>query len=110
MNYIKAWQSLPEYGISLFVVRFTGKSKDELLGIANNRLMRMELNSGDHLKTWRYNTMKVGGSDLYNVNLSRACPRAFYYRLYSIYTGMERKLGSEAHDGPIRGGERQYCL
>lgn len=63
LNYIKAWQSLPEYGISLFVVRFTGKSKDELLGIANNRLMRMELNSGDHLKTWRYNTMKA-----WNVN------------------------------------------
>lgn len=59
MNYIKAWQSLPEYGISLFIVRFTGKSKDELLGIANNRLMRMDLHSGDHLKTWRYNTMKV---------------------------------------------------
>ncbi|XP_046829723.1 unc-112-related protein-like isoform X3 [Vespa velutina] len=63
LNYIKAWQSLPEYGISLFVVRFTGKSKDELLGIANNRLMRMELHSGDHLKTWRYNTMKA-----WNVN------------------------------------------
>lgn len=61
LSYIKAWQSLPEYGISLFVVRFTGKSKDELLGIANNRLMRMELHSGDHLKTWRYNTMKVSG-------------------------------------------------
>lgn len=59
LNYIKAWQSLPEYGISLFIVRFTGKSKDELLGIANNRLMRMDLHSGDHLKTWRYNTMKV---------------------------------------------------
>ncbi|XP_014613978.1 PREDICTED: unc-112-related protein [Polistes canadensis] len=63
LNYIKAWQSLPEYGTSLFVVRFTGKSKDELLGIANNRLMRMEHNSGDHLKTWRYNTMKA-----WNVN------------------------------------------
>ncbi|XP_076656576.1 unc-112-related protein [Halictus rubicundus] len=63
LNYIKAWQSLPEYGIALFVVRFTGKSKDELLGIANNRLMRMELHSGDHLKTWRYNTMKA-----WNVN------------------------------------------
>ncbi|KYM85118.1 hypothetical protein ALC53_04906 [Atta colombica] len=63
LNYIKAWQSLPEYGISLFVVRFTGKSKDELLGIANNRLMRMDLHTGDHLKTWRYNTMKA-----WNVN------------------------------------------
>lgn len=59
LNYIKAWQSLPDYGISLFIVRFTGKSKDELLGIASNRLMRMDLHNGDHVKTWRYNTMKV---------------------------------------------------
>ncbi|XP_015109319.1 unc-112-related protein [Diachasma alloeum] len=63
LNYIKAWQSLPEYGISLFIVRFSPKTKDELLGIANNRLMRMDLHSGDHLKTWRYNTMKA-----WNVN------------------------------------------
>ena len=25
MNFIKAWQSLPEFGISLFVVKFHGK-------------------------------------------------------------------------------------
>jgi kindlin 2 len=59
LNYIKAWQSLPEYGISLFVVRFAGKNRDELLGIASNRLMRMDQHNGDHLKTWRYSTMKV---------------------------------------------------
>lgn len=59
MNYIKAWQSLPDFGISLFVVRFSGQKKDELLGVAFNRIMRMESNTGDHLKTWRYNTMKV---------------------------------------------------
>lgn len=59
MNYIKAWQSLPDFGITLFVVRFIGQKKDELLGIASNRIMRMDLNSGDHIKTWRYNTMKV---------------------------------------------------
>ena len=60
MNYIKAWQSLPEFGISLFIVRFNGKNKDELLGIASNRIMRMDINNGDHIKTWRFNTMKVG--------------------------------------------------
>lgn len=59
MNYIKAWQSLPEFGISLFVVKFMGHKKEELLGIAYNRLMRMDITTGDHLKTWRYNTMKV---------------------------------------------------
>ncbi|CAG0917340.1 unnamed protein product [Notodromas monacha] len=61
MNYIRAWQSLPDHGVTLFVVRFRGpheKNKDELLGVAPNRLMRMDLNSGHHIKTWRLNTMK----------------------------------------------------
>lgn len=59
LNYIKAWQSLPEYGISLFIVKFMGSKKEDLLGIAHNRIMKMDLSSGDHQKTWRYNTMKV---------------------------------------------------
>lgn len=59
MNFIKAWQSLPEYGISLFIIRFMGHKKDELIGVAHNRIMKMDINTGDHLKTWRYNTMKV---------------------------------------------------
>ena len=33
------------------------------MGVACNRLMRMESQSGDHLKTWRFNTMKA-----WNVN------------------------------------------
>jgi len=63
MNFIRAWQSLPEYGVSLFVVRFHGERKDELLGVASNRVMRMSLQTGDHIKTWRYSTMKA-----WNVN------------------------------------------
>jgi len=63
MNFIRAWQSLPEYGVSLFVVRFHGEKKDELLGVASNRVMRMNLQTGDHIKTWRYSTMKA-----WNVN------------------------------------------
>lgn len=63
LNYIKAWQSLPEYGVSLFVVKFMGQRKEELLGVAFNRLMRMDLTTGDHIKTWRFNTMKA-----WNVN------------------------------------------
>ncbi|KAK7788445.1 hypothetical protein R5R35_006978 [Gryllus longicercus] len=63
MSYIKAWQSLPDYGISLFIVKFMGHKKEELLGVAFNRLMRMDISSGDHIKTWRYNTMKA-----WNVN------------------------------------------
>jgi len=63
LNYIKAWQSLPEYGVSLFVVKFMGQRKEELLGVAFNRLMRMDIATGDHIKTWRFNTMKA-----WNVN------------------------------------------
>ena len=63
MNFVRAWQSLPEYGISLFVVRFHGEKKDELLGVSSNRIMRMTLPEGNHLKTWRYSTMKA-----WNVN------------------------------------------
>ncbi|XP_059086397.1 unc-112-related protein-like isoform X3 [Tigriopus californicus] len=63
MNFIKAWQSLPDYGVSLFVVKFLGEKKEELLGVASNRIMRMTLNNGDHIKTWRFSTMKA-----WNVN------------------------------------------
>ena len=59
MNYIKAWQSLPDFSVTLFIVRLLGSKKDELLGIASNRIMRMDLNTGDHMKTWMYNTVKV---------------------------------------------------
>lgn len=60
LSYIRAWQSLPEFGVTLFVIKFDGHKKEELLGVASNRIMKMDINTGDHLKTWRYNTMKVG--------------------------------------------------
>ncbi|XP_045460943.1 unc-112-related protein-like [Harmonia axyridis] len=63
LNYIRAWQNLPDYGITLFVVKFMDSKKEELLGITHHRIMKMDLNTGDHLKTWRYNTMKA-----WNVN------------------------------------------
>uniref|UniRef100_U5EW14 Putative mitogen inducible protein product n=1 Tax=Corethrella appendiculata TaxID=1370023 RepID=U5EW14_9DIPT len=68
LNYIKAWQSLPEFGVSLFVIKFDGHKKEELIGVASNRLMKMDINTGDHLKTWRYNTMKA-----WNVNWEIKC-------------------------------------
>lgn len=63
LQYIRSWQNLPEYGISLFLVKHMGHKREEMLGIAFNRVMRLDLNSGDHIKTWRYNTMKA-----WNVN------------------------------------------
>eukprot|EP00096_Caligus_rogercresseyi_P011514 TRINITY_DN4537_c0_g1_i1.p1 TRINITY_DN4537_c0_g1~~TRINITY_DN4537_c0_g1_i1.p1 ORF type:complete len:708 (+),score=204.27 TRINITY_DN4537_c0_g1_i1:309-2432(+) len=63
MNFIKAWQSLPDYGVSLFVVKFLKEKKEELIGIAANKIMRINLSNGDHIKNWRYSTMKA-----WNVN------------------------------------------
>ena len=63
LHFIKAWQALPDYGISHFVVRFSTSKKEEILGVAFNKLMRMDVNTGDHVKTWRFNTMKA-----WNVN------------------------------------------
>ncbi|EDV97783.1 unc-112-related protein [Drosophila grimshawi] len=68
LKYIQAWQSLPDFGVTLFVIKFDGHRKEELLGVAQNRIMRMDLNSGDHIKTWRYNNMKA-----WNVNWGIKC-------------------------------------
>lgn len=64
LKYIQSWQSLPEYGVTLFVIKFDGHKKEELLGVTQDRVMKMDINNGDHMKTWRYNTMKV--NDLKN--------------------------------------------
>ncbi|KAI1237467.1 hypothetical protein IHE44_0013541 [Lamprotornis superbus] len=58
MRFIQAWQSLPEFGITHFNARFQGGKKDELIGIAYNRLIRMDAGTGDAVKTWRFSNMK----------------------------------------------------
>ncbi|KAG7314768.1 hypothetical protein KOW79_022071 [Hemibagrus wyckioides] len=57
-KFLQIWQALPDFGLSYIVVRFKGCRKDELLGIANNRLIRIDLNVDEVVKTWRYNTMR----------------------------------------------------
>lgn len=85
MRFIQAWQSLPEFGITHFlakwgqkyisgvltlahlhrrwcviplVCRFQGGKREELIGITYNRLIRMDANTGDAIKTWRFSNMK----------------------------------------------------
>uniref|UniRef100_H3BIL8 FERM domain containing kindlin 2 n=1 Tax=Latimeria chalumnae TaxID=7897 RepID=H3BIL8_LATCH len=58
MRFIQAWQSLPEFGITHFIARFQGVKKEELIGIAYNRLIRMDSSTGDAIKTWRFSNMK----------------------------------------------------
>ncbi|KAE8607460.1 hypothetical protein XENTR_v10011192 [Xenopus tropicalis] len=57
-RFIQAWQSLPDFGVSYFLVRFKGSRRDEILGIASNRLIRIDLSVGDIVKTWMYSNMK----------------------------------------------------
>uniref|UniRef100_A0A8C8I6S0 PH domain-containing protein n=1 Tax=Oncorhynchus tshawytscha TaxID=74940 RepID=A0A8C8I6S0_ONCTS len=58
LRFLQIWQALPDFGISLVVVRFKGSRKDEVLGITPNRLIRIDLGVGEVVKTWRYNNMR----------------------------------------------------
>ncbi|XP_008325083.1 fermitin family homolog 3b [Cynoglossus semilaevis] len=58
LRFVQMWQALPDFGLSYVVVRFKGSRKDEVLGIAPNRLIRIDLGVGDVVQTWRYNNMK----------------------------------------------------
>ena len=94
MNFIKAWQSLPDYGVSLFVVRFHGEKREELLGVAFNRIMRMSLQNGDHIKTWRFNTIKVciyrakHGNYYFTENILNEDDNALYFRMSYFRLGI----------------------
>lgn len=57
-RFLQIWQSLRDFGLSYVVVRFKGSRKDEVIGIAPNKLIRIDLGVGDVVKTWRYNNMK----------------------------------------------------
>uniref|UniRef100_A0A8C5MU55 FERM domain containing kindlin 1 n=1 Tax=Leptobrachium leishanense TaxID=445787 RepID=A0A8C5MU55_9ANUR len=58
LRFIQAWQSLPEFGLAYYLVRFTGSKKDDLLGVSYNRLIRIDIATGDPITTWRYSNMK----------------------------------------------------
>ncbi|KAJ8009506.1 hypothetical protein DPEC_G00089590 [Dallia pectoralis] len=58
MRFIQAWQSLPDFGIKYYIVRFRGSKKDELLGISYNRLIRIDMSTGVPVTTWRFANMK----------------------------------------------------
>lgn len=72
------------YCTVFFILRFKGCRKDEVLGVANNRLIRIDLNVDEVVKTWRYNTMRQ-----WNVNwdIKQVCCSVsniilFFFRKY----------------------------
>ncbi|TKR67088.1 hypothetical protein L596_023292 [Steinernema carpocapsae] len=58
LQYIKAWEALPEHGNHFFIVKFRNARKSELISIACNRLMRVNMDNAEVLKTWRFSGMK----------------------------------------------------
>ncbi|KAM4842338.1 fermitin family homolog 1 [Thomomys bottae] len=58
LRFIQAWQSLPEFGLTYYLVRFRGSKKDDILGISYNRLIRIDVVSGIPVTTWRFTNMK----------------------------------------------------
>lgn len=58
LRFIQAWQSLPEFGLTYYLVRFKGSKKDDILGVSYNRLIRIDANSGIPITTWRFTNMK----------------------------------------------------
>ena len=47
LSFIRAWQALPEYGISLFVVKFVGSKKE--VGLLSN-MIRLWFNVRDNVR------------------------------------------------------------
>ncbi|XP_037376982.1 fermitin family homolog 1 [Talpa occidentalis] len=58
LRFIQAWQSLPEFGLTYYLVRFRGSKKDDILGVSYNRLIRIDIATGIPVTTWRFANMK----------------------------------------------------
>ncbi|XP_035865467.1 fermitin family homolog 1 isoform X3 [Phyllostomus discolor] len=58
LRFIQAWQSLPEFGLTYYLVRFKGSKKDDILGVSYNRLIRIDATTGIPITTWRFTNMK----------------------------------------------------
>jgi kindlin 1 len=58
LRFIQAWQSLPEFGLTYYLVRFKGIKKDDILGVSYNRLIRIDAVTGIPITTWRFANMK----------------------------------------------------
>ncbi|CAD5119887.1 DgyrCDS8469 [Dimorphilus gyrociliatus] len=57
MQYLKLWQDLPEQPLTYFIVRFDGSKKEELLAIAADKIVRMDLINGSVIQKWPFKNM-----------------------------------------------------
>ncbi|XP_075426137.1 fermitin family homolog 3 isoform X2 [Ascaphus truei] len=112
LRLIQAWQSLPDFGVSYFLVRFKGSRRDEILGIASNRLIRIDLSVGDVVKTWLYSDMKqwnvnwdirqVAIEFTENINVAFTCVSA-PCKVVHEYIGGYIFMSTRGRDGGVGG-------
>lgn len=58
LRFIQAWQSLPEFGLTYYTVRFKGSKNKDLLGVSHNRLIRIDIATGVPNTRWMFANMK----------------------------------------------------
>jgi kindlin 2 len=58
VQYIRTWEALPEHGQHYFIVKFEGARKPELIAVAHNRIVKVNPDNGESLKTWRFSQMQ----------------------------------------------------
>uniref|UniRef100_A0A8D2P671 Fermitin family member 1 n=1 Tax=Zosterops lateralis melanops TaxID=1220523 RepID=A0A8D2P671_ZOSLA len=81
LRFIQAWQSLPEFGLSYYIVRFKGSKKDDVLGVSYNRLIRIDMATGDPITTWRFSNMKQWNVnwEIRQVSLEQLCLQSLHF-------------------------------
>lgn len=65
----------------LLLCRFQGGKREELIGITYNRLIRMDANTGDAIKTWRFSNMKQWNVN-WEIKMVGNAPNTLKYNLY----------------------------
>lgn len=61
--------------------RFKGSKKDDVLGVSYNRLIRIDMATGDPITTWRFSNMKQWNVnwEIRQVNLEQLCVQSLHF-------------------------------
>ncbi|XP_072776317.1 fermitin family homolog 3-like [Taeniopygia guttata] len=58
LRFLQEWRALPGFGLGLFVVRFRGAPRDELLALGPSRLSRVPIGPGGAARGWSYRELE----------------------------------------------------
>lgn len=77
----KSLQSRSAPRFWFFFFRFKGSKKDDVLGVSYNRLIRIDMATGDPITTWRFSNMKQWNVnwEIRQVNLEQLCVQSLHF-------------------------------